>query len=85
MQAVNSYVIVDKIKEEPKMVGGLEILESQNKEIRYLKGRVISVGEKVPVVKEGDTVFYDKHAGHSIEADSKLYYVIRDGDIVTIE
>ena len=37
MQAINYYVVVQKIKEAPKKVGGLELTEDQNKDIRYLK------------------------------------------------
>ena len=85
MQALNFYVIIDKIKEAPKKVGGLELTEKQNKDVRYIKGEVISVGENVPNVKPGDVVRYDKHAGHGIEYDEKLLFVIKATDIVIIE
>lgn len=85
MQAINYYLVIDKIKEAPKKVGGLELTESQNKDVRYLKGKVISVGDQVPTIKQGDIIRYDKHAGHGIEYDDKLYYVIKVGDVVIIE
>ena len=85
MQAINHYVIIDKIKEAPKKVGGLELTESQDKDVRYLKGKVISVGDQVPVVKKDDIVRYDKHAGHGIQYDDILYYVIKVSDIVIVE
>jgi len=85
MKAINHYVIVDKIKEAPKKVGGLEIIEKYNNDIRYIKGKVISTGDKVFNIAEGDIVRYDKHAGHGIEWDSKLYYVLSIGDIVLVE
>jgi co-chaperonin GroES (HSP10) len=85
MQAINYYLVVDKIKEAPKKVGGLELTESQDKDVRYSKGKVISVGDQVPVVKVGDTIRYDKHAGHGIEYDEKLYYVIKISDVVIVE
>jgi len=47
MKAINHFVIVDKIKEAPKKVGGLELTEKQNKDVRYIKGKVISVGDQV--------------------------------------
>ena len=40
MQAINFYVIIDKIKEAPKKVGGLELTEKQDSDVRYLKGKV---------------------------------------------
>ena len=85
MQAINHYVIIDKIKEAPKKVGGLELTESQDKDVRYLKGKVISVGDQVPVVKKDDIVRYDKHAGHGIQYNDILYYVIKVSDIVIVE
>ena len=85
MKAINHFVIVDKIKEELTKVGGLELTEKQNKDVRYLKGEVISVGNLVEVIKEGDIVRYDKHAGHGIEWNDSLYYVLKISDIVLIE
>ena len=85
MKAINYYLVVDKIKEAPKKVGGLELTETQNKDIRYLKARVISVGDQVPLIKEGDIVWYDKHAGHGIEWNDKLYFVLKVPDIVIVE
>ena len=52
MQAINYYVIVDKIKEAPKTVGGLELTEDQNKDVRYLKAKVISAGPMADVLKK---------------------------------
>ena len=77
MQAVNYYIIIDKIKEAPKKVGGLELTEKQNKDIRYVKGRVISVGNLVEGIKPDQIVRYDKHAGHGIEYNDKLFFVIK--------
>ena len=85
MKAINYYLVVDKIKEAPKKVGGLELTETQNKDIRYLKAKVISVGDQVPLIKEGDIVWYDKHAGHGIEWNNKLYFVLKVPDIVIVE
>ena len=85
MQAVNYYIVIEKIKEAPKKVGGLELTEDQNKDIRYLKGKVISAGNLVEMLDEDDIVHYDKHAGHGIEWNDELYYVLKIGDIVLVE
>ena len=86
MKAINHFVIVDKIKEAPKKVGGLELTEKQNKDVRYIKGKVISVGDQVSeLVSKDDIIRYDKHAGHGIEMDDNLYYVLKITDIVLIE
>ena len=85
MQAINYFVVIEKIKEAPKTVGGLELTESQNSDVRYLKGKVISAGNLVESLKKGDIVYYDKHNGHGIEWKDKLYHVLKLGDIVMVE
>ena len=85
MKAINYFVVVEKIKEAPKKIKGLEFTEKQNKDVRYVKGKVVSVGDQVDILKEGDLVRYDKHAGHGIEWKDDLYYVLKISDIVLIE
>lgn len=85
MKAINYYVVVEKIKQPPKKVGGLELSESHNDEERYSKGLVISVGNLVEGIKENDVIRYDKRAGHGIIHEEKLYQVIKVGDIVIVE
>lgn len=84
MQAINHFIVIEKIKEAPKTIGGLEITESQNNDVRYLKGKVISVGNKIDFLKEGDIVMYDKHAGHGITWKEKHYFVITINDVVIV-
>ena len=85
MQAINDYVIVDIIKEEPKKISGLILTDKTDEDNRYKKASIISVGNLVEGVKEGDTIFYDKHAGHDIGYNDELYRVIRMRDIVLVE
>ena len=85
MKAINYYIVIDKIKEAPKKVGGLELTEKQDSDVRYLKGTVISAGNLVEGIKDGDIVHYDRHAGHGIQFGEKLYYVLKAGDIVIVE
>ena len=85
MQAINHYLIIDKIKEAPRLVGGLELNEKQNSDERYLKAKVVSVGNEVPVIKEGDVIRYDKHAGHGITWKDTMYQVIRGRDVILVE
>ena len=84
MKAVNHYVVVNKIKETKKSTG-LIITEENNDDVRYSKGEVISFGNVVEFVKEGDVVWYDSHAGHGIEFGEKFYFVIKASDIVLVD
>jgi len=85
MQAINYFIVIRKIKEAPKKVGGLELTEDQNKDVRYLKAKVVSVGDKVQGIEPGNIIRYDKHAGHGIEWKDELYHVINLGDVVIVE
>ena len=85
MQAVNHYIIVEKIKTEQKKVAGLIVTEDIDDDNRYIKAKAISVGNLVEGVKDGDTVYYDKHAGHGVQYKDILYQVIRSGDVVLID
>ena len=85
MKAVNNYIIVQTIKTEPKKVAGLIMTEELDSDNRYIKANVISVGNLVEGIKEKDTVYYDKHAGHGVQYKDILYQVIRSGDVVLID
>ena len=85
MRAVSYYVVVDKIKNKKPENKGFVIAEHQDDENKYLKGKVISKGELVEGLQEGDIVWYNRHSGHGIEFNENLYYVIKYGDIVIVE
>ena len=85
MQAVNNYIIVEKIKQGPKKVGGLILTEDVDTDNRYIKAKVISTGNLVEGINEKDIVYYDKHAGHGVQYKETLYYVIRSVDVVLID
>ena len=85
MQAINDYVIVDKIKEEPKTVGGLILTDEVDETNRYKKAKIVSVGNLVEMVTKGDVIYYDALAGHDISYKDKMYRVIRMRDIVIVE
>ena len=85
MKAINRYIVVDKIKLEPKMVAGLIMTDDTDSDNRYLRAKIISTGNLVEGLKDDDVIFYDKHAGHDISWKDSLYRVIRDQDVVLVE
>ena len=85
MQAVNYYIVIEKIKEAPKKVGGLELTEKLDADNRYVKAKVITAGNDVVGIKDNDTVYYDKHAGHGITYDDKFYKVVKMQDVALVE
>ena len=42
-------------------------------------------GNLVEGLKDGDTIYYDKHAGHAITWKDDLYQVIQSRDVVLVE
>ena len=85
MKAINRYIIVDKIKTEPKKVAGLIMTDDTDVDNRYIKAKIISCGNLVEGLKDGDTIYYDKHAGHGIQHKDKFYHVIKQMDVVLID
>ena len=85
MKAVNHYIIIEPVKEGPKKVGGLILTDEINEDNRYLKAKVISIGNIVEGIKENDIIYYDKHAGHGIQHKDKFYGVIKQQDVVLID
>jgi co-chaperonin GroES (HSP10) len=44
----------------------------------------VSVGTEVAGVKETDTIYFDRHAGHKIEVGDNSYHVIKSADVVVV-
>lgn len=85
MRAIGKCLIIEKLKEgTTKTKGGLMLAENQREDIRYIEAKVLSIGEEVVGVKEGDSIFYDRHAGHKIEINKESYHVIKLGDVVVV-
>ena len=85
MKAVNHYLVIERIKDEPTKVGGLILTEETDEDNRYLKAKVISIGNIVEGIKEDDIIHYDKHAGHGIQHKDTFYHVIKQMDVVLID
>ena len=85
MKAVGRNLIIQKTKKgTTKTKGGLLLSENQREDIRYVEATVISVGTDVSGVKQGNVIFYDRHAGHKIEIDKQSYNVIKAQDVVIV-
>ena len=85
MKAVNHYLVIERIKDEPTNVGGLILTEETGDENRYSKAKVISTGNIVEGIKENDIIYYTKNAGHGIQHKDKFYHVIKSMDVVLID
>jgi len=52
--------------------------------IRYIEAIVHSIGNEIQGLKKDDVILYDRHAGHKIEVDKDMYYVIKGSDVVVV-
>lgn len=85
MKAVGNNLIIQKVEENiTKSEGGLLLSKNDRSDIRYIEAKVISVGEEISGLKENDSIFYDRHAGHSIEINKNTYQVIKAQDVVVV-
>ena len=85
MKAIGKYIVITETKEPSiKTSGGLLITESQRDDVRYRKGEIVNIGTEVLGVKNGDNIYYDKHAGFYVEIDGDVYIVIKEQDVVIV-
>lgn len=85
MNAIGKCLIIEKVKEGVTGTkGGLLLTENQREDIRYVRAKVLSIGEEVVGVKPDDFIFYDRHAGHKIVIDKETYLVIKLNDVVVV-
>ena len=85
MKAVGSNLIIQKIEHAiTKSKGGLLLNKNDRSDIRYIEANIISVGDDIKGLAKDDKIFYDRHAGHSIEIDNNTYQVIKAQDVVVV-
>jgi co-chaperonin GroES (HSP10) len=85
MKAIGrNLVILPKKFGTEKTKGGLILNTKDREDIRYRLATVVSVGESIESVKEGQEIYYDRHAGHGIELDKEKYRVIKEQDVVVV-
>ena len=85
MRAIGKHIVITPIKENgAKTSGGLLLTEADREDIRYRMGEVITIGTDVLGVKDGDKIYYDRHAGFGIELNKQEYKVIKEHDVVIV-
>jgi chaperonin GroES len=85
MKAIGKNLIIKKQKEgTTKTKGGLLLAEAHREDIRYVEAVLVSVGDEIVGLNEGDSIYFDRHAGHKIEVDKEIYHVIKVQDVVVV-
>jgi|TARA_R110000772_G_scaffold109336_1_gene212565 co-chaperonin GroES (HSP10) len=85
MRTVGSYMLIQPVKEgSTKTESGLILSDAHKEDIRYREANVYRVGSLVNGINEGDTVYYDRHAGFDMEVKGVIYKVIKEFDVVVV-
>ncbi len=84
MKPIGKYIVINKIHEEKKTESGLILSANDVNEYRYHKGNVVEPGTSVEHIKSGDTIFFDKAAGHTMLINNTTYTVITERDVVVV-
>ncbi len=85
MRAVGHYIIIEEFPEEVKETkGGLILNEKVREDIRYRKGKIISLGASIDFLEAGETIMFDKAAGHKTDILDIEYKVITARDVVAV-
>ena len=85
MKAIGNYILIEKLTHSTKQVNGLLLTEKTDVDNRYLRAKILSVGSAVQVLKTNDVIYYDKSRANGVDYKDKIYYVIKDMDVVLVE
>ncbi len=85
MKAVGNNLIIQRVEKTiTKSKGGLLLSENDRSDIRYIAANIVSIGDDIKGLEKNNKIFYDRHAGHSIEINDKKYQVIKAQDVVVV-
>jgi len=91
LRPLHDRIIVKRIEEEEKTVGGIIIPDTakekpqQGKVIAVGKGKILENGKVNPMtIKKGDRVLFGKYAGTDIKIDGEEHLIMREDDILAI-
>jgi chaperonin GroES len=91
IKPLNDRVIVKRVEEEQKTVGGIIIPDTAKEKPQ--EGLVVAVGpgkrsddgQRTPLeVKEGDRILFGKYAGTEIKIDGEEHVFMKEDDILGI-
>lgn len=86
-KALNFVVVLKEIENVNETSSGLDISSSVDKNEKYRKGIVVSLGTECPKddVKLGDTVIYDKYKANPLTRDAIEWVTLYYADLVLID
>lgn len=86
IKAINRNVIVFEAAEiEKKSAGGLILTDNRVDYSSAISNMVLSVGDEVKYVKEGDRVYYLPRTGDVIKREEGVYRIMDETQILGVE
>jgi len=91
IRPLNDRVIVKRVAEEQKTIGGIIIPDTAKEKPQ--EGKIVAVGpgkrekdgKRISLeVKEGDRILFSKYAGTEIKIDGEEHIFMREDDILGI-
>ena len=90
-QALNYNVFILPIEEKQLTDSGLDLTSNEDKNAKYKKGKVVSVGNLCPknddgenIVNVGDTIMYDRYKASDLKQDFIIYHSVYFSDLIMI-
>lgn len=85
-RALNFVVVLKEIENVNETSSGLNISSSVDKNEKYRKAIVVSIGTECPKdgIQLGDTVMYDKHKANPLTQNGVEYITLYYADLVLI-
>jgi co-chaperonin GroES (HSP10) len=84
MKVLNKFILIDKIIEQKETKSGLLLSGEDSDDLRYHKAIIVSPGTNVLHINAGDTILFDKVAGHDVFIGENRYYLIQEKDVVCV-
>jgi len=91
LKPLNDRVLVLRIEEDEKTVGGIIIPDTakekpqEGKVVAVGPGKLDDEGKRIPLdVKENDRVLFGKYAGNEVKIDGVEHIIMREDDILAI-
>ena len=84
MKPIGKNIVIKIVEEEIKTNSGLLLSAEDTKSLRYKKAIVVAVGSDVSVIKNGETIQYDKRAGYTMLIKEEQFTIIQEKDVVLV-
>jgi len=84
IQAINNHIIAEEIANIEKITEGGIVIPLTVKTEPQKYGKVLSVGEEVKNVKEGDIIVYHQSGGQTIMINGIIQKILKNDEIYGI-